>query len=317
MGRRRHNFHAAASRRNGTKLDRMLKIQNLSKTYANGVRALVDVSLEIPTGMYGLVGPNGAGKSSLMRTIATLQDPDEGTITLDGIDLVKNKAEARRILGYLPQDFGVYPKVSAEDLLDHLAVLKGVVDRTERRELVRALLRQTNLFEKRKKALGTFSGGMKQRFGIAQALIGSPKLIILDEPTAGLDPSERNRFLNYLSELGRNIVVMLSTHIVEDVADLCPQMAIINQGHVYLDGSPSALIDQLNGKVWRKQIGPHEVDDYRKSHEILSSRLSSGQRVIHVLNEGPPGDGFSAVEPDLHDVYFEALSRAGRPVDGA
>ena len=232
----------------------MLVIESLSKTYANQVRALSDVSLTIPKGMYGLLGPNGAGKSTLMRTIATLQDPDQGSITLDGLDVLANKQEARRQLGYLPQEFGVYPKESAEAMLDHFAVLKGVVDRRARREVVDALLRQVNLWEVRKQKLGGFSGGMRQRFGIAQALIGSPKLIIVDEPTAGLDPEERNRFLNLLAEIGEQVVVILSTHIVEDVTDLCPRMAIISKGQVLLHGEPLEAIRSLDGRVWRKTV---------------------------------------------------------------
>src|ERR1700742_454725 len=247
----------------------MLEVRDLSKTYSNGVHALKGVTLEIPNGMFGLLGPNGAGKSTLMRTIATLQDPDSGTVTLNGLDVLANKPEARRTLGYLPQEFGVYPKVTAEAMLDHFAVLKGVVARGERKSVVEALLRQTNLWDVRKRKLGTFSGGMRQRFGIAQALIGNPKLIIVDEPTAGLDPEERNRFLNLLAEIGENVVVILSTHIVEDVTDLCPRMAIIAQGQVLLTGAPNDTMRKLDGRVWRRAIATTEVEAYRTKHTVL------------------------------------------------
>ena len=293
----------------------MLTIRHLSKTYANGVRALRDVSLEIPRGMFGLLGPNGAGKSSLMRTIATLQDPDEGGIELDEMDLLADKQATRRILGYLPQEFGVYPKVSAEAMLEHFAVLKGVVVKSERRQLVDALLRQVNLWDVRKRKLGTFSGGMRQRFGIAQALIGEPRLIIVDEPTAGLDPEERNRFLNLLAELGERMVVILSTHIVEDVTDLCSSMAIIGQGQVLLSGEPMEAIRSLEGRVWRRSIDKAELDSYRARMNILSTRLSAGRTLLHVLADACPGEGFDAVAPDLEDVYFgrlraQAIARA-------
>lgn len=285
----------------------MLAIRNLSKTYANGVRALRDVTLDIPQGMFGLLGPNGAGKSSLMRTIATLQDPDSGTIELDGVDLLADKPATRRRLGYLPQEFGVYPKVSAEAMLDHFAVLKGAVVRGERRELVESLLRQVNLWDVRKRKLGTFSGGMRQRFGIAQALIGDPRLVIVDEPTAGLDPEERNRFLNLLAEIGERVVVILSTHIVEDVTDLCPRMAIIGQGQVLLTGEPLEAIRSLEGRVWRRTIDKTELDGYRARMNILSTRLMAGRTQIHVLADHAPGEGFMAVAPDLEDVYFGQL----------
>ncbi len=282
----------------------MLTIKALNKTYANGVQALKDVNLEIPTGLYGLLGPNGAGKSSLMRTIATLQEPDSGSIQFDGIDVLQDKEGLRRQLGYLPQDFGVYPKVSAEDLLNHFAVLKGLTRRTERKEMVDGLLRQTNLWDARKRKLGTFSGGMRQRFGIAQALLGAPKLVIVDEPTAGLDPDERNRFLNLLSEIGEQVVVMLSTHIVEDVTDLCPRMAMIVKGEVLLQGEPQAAIDMLKDKVWRKRVSKASLPDYQQRFNVLSSRLVAGQPQINVHADSQPDDGFVQVEPDLEDVYF-------------
>ena len=285
----------------------MLEIRDLSKTYANGVQALRNVSLQIPTGMFGLLGPNGAGKSSLMRTIATLQDPDSGSIQLDGLDVLANKPAARRLLGYLPQEFGLYPKVSAEAMLDHFAVLKGVVASGERKSLVEALLQQVNLWDVRKRKLGTYSGGMRQRFGIAQALIGSPKLIIVDEPTAGLDPEERNRFLNLLAEIGENVVVILSTHIVEDVTDLCPRMAIISQGRVLLSGQPAEALSALQGRVWRKAIAHSDIEACKSRLVVLSTRLSGGKTIIHVLADGLPQEGFTAVAPDLEDVYFGQL----------
>jgi ABC-type multidrug transport system ATPase subunit len=282
----------------------MLTIKALNKTYANGVQALKDVNLEIPTGLYGLLGPNGAGKSSLMRTIATLQEPDSGSIHFDGIDVLQDKEGLRRRLGYLPQDFGVYPKVSAEDLLNHFAVLKGLTQRAERKETVEGLLRQTNLWDARKRKLGTFSGGMRQRLGIAQALLGAPKLVVVDEPTAGLDPDERNRFLNLLSEIGEQVVVMLSTHIVEDVTDLCPRMAMIVKGEVLLQGEPQAAIDMLKGKVWRKRVSKAALPNYQQRFNVLSSRLVAGQPQINVHADSQPDDGFVQVEPDLEDVYF-------------
>ncbi|TAL71350.1 MAG: ABC transporter ATP-binding protein [Rhodanobacter sp.] len=285
----------------------MLSLSKLSKTYANGVRALRDVSLEIPNGMFGLLGPNGAGKSSLMRTIATLQDPDTGTITLDGMDLLADKRATRRLLGYLPQEFGVYPKVSAEAMLDHFAVLKGVTAKGERRDLVEALLRQVNLWDVRKRRLGGFSGGMRQRFGIAQALIGAPKLVIVDEPTAGLDPEERNRFLNLLAEIGERVVVILSTHIVADVTDLCQRMAILGQGQVLLAGEPHEAIRALDGRVWRRVIDKAELDTYRARMNILSTRLAAGRTLLHVLADERPDESFEAIAPDLEDVYFGRL----------
>lgn len=285
----------------------MLAIRDLSKTYPNGVRALREVTLDIPRGMFGLLGPNGAGKSTLMRTLATLQDPDSGSATLDGHDLLADKPATRRLLGYLPQEFGVYPKVTAEAMLDHFAVLKGITARGARQDLVQALLRQVNLWDVRKRRLGTFSGGMRQRFGIAQALIGEPKLVIVDEPTAGLDPEERNRFLNLLAEIGERCVVILSTHIVEDVTDLCPRMAILGQGQVLLAGEPLEAIASLEGRVWRRTIDKAELDSYRARMTILSTRLLAGRTQIHVLADGSPGEGFVAVAPDLEDVYFGRL----------
>lgn len=282
----------------------MLTIKALNKTYANGVQALKDVHLQIPTGLYGLLGPNGAGKSSLMRTIATLQEPDSGRIHFDDIDVLQDKEALRRQLGYLPQDFGVYPKVSAEDLLNHFAVLKGLTQRAERKEMVEGLLQQTNLWEARKRKLGTFSGGMRQRFGIAQALLGAPRLVIVDEPTAGLDPDERNRFLNLLAEIGEQVVVMLSTHIVEDVTDLCPRMAMIVKGEVLLQGEPQAAIELLRDKVWRKRISKSALSEYQQRFNVLSSRLVAGQPQINVHCESQPDEGFVQVEPDLEDVYF-------------
>lgn len=284
-----------------------LLIKNLSKTYSNGVKALNDVSLDIPTGMFGLLGPNGAGKSSLMRTIATLQEPDTGSITLGDLDVLREKDEVRKILGYLPQEFGVYPKVSAEVLLDHLAVLKGVSNKKERKELVESLLHKTNLWQARKKNLGGYSGGMKQRFGIAQALLSNPKLIIVDEPTAGLDPAERNRFLNLLSELGENTVVILSTHIVDDVKELCTSMAIINQGTVLYQGSPSNALDAIKGKVWRKKIEKAELEQYKEQYKVISDRLIAGKPEIHVLADANPDPSFESVEADLEDVYFSHI----------
>ena len=290
----------------------MIAIRSLQKTYSNGVRALDDISLDIPRGMFGLLGPNGAGKSSLMRTLATLQDADAGSATMDdgnggSIDMLRDKDAVRRQLGYLPQDFGVYPKVSAEDLLNHFAVLKGLTLRGERRETVDGLLKQVNLWDARKRKLGTYSGGMRQRFGIAQALLGQPRLVIVDEPTAGLDPEERNRFLNLLAEIGENVAVVLSTHIVEDVTDLCEAMAIMNQGQVLLTGRPSDAIAALEGHVWRRRIAKAELSDYQARHQVLSSRLVGGQPVIHVFSADDPGDGFERIDAGLEDVYFQRL----------
>jgi ABC-2 type transport system ATP-binding protein len=285
-----------------------LIIQNLSKTYGNGVQALKNVNLTINQGMFGLLGPNGAGKSSLMRTIATLQEADSGSIRLGEIDVLKEKDAVRKILGYLPQEFGVYPKVSAEDLLTHLAILKGITHSKERSETVKALLQKTNLYHVRKKNLGTYSGGMKQRFGIAQALLASPKLIIVDEPTAGLDPAERNRFLNLLSEIGENTIVILSTHIVDDVRELCADMAIINKGEVLYKGSPFDAINELAGKVWKKRIPKVDLESYKKNHQVISDKLVAGTPVIHVLADSRPDDAFEPVEGDLEDVYFAKIT---------
>ena len=285
-----------------------LRISHLSKTYPNGTHALRDVSLTIPPGMFGLLGPNGAGKSTLMRTIATLQEADAGSVTLGEIDVLRDKDAVRRTLGYLPQEFGVYPKVSAEDLLEHFAVLKGVTHRRERKETVRALLEQTNLYEARKKKLGGFSGGMRQRFGIAVALLGNPKLIIVDEPTAGLDPAERVRFLNLLSELGENAVVILSTHIVEDVSELCNRMAIINRGEILLETEPLAAIDAIQGKVWKRIVGRDEVERYEQAHRVISTRMLAGRTMVHVFSPARPGEGFDPVDASLEDVYFTAMA---------
>ncbi|MEE9373571.1 MAG: ABC transporter ATP-binding protein [Saprospiraceae bacterium] len=285
----------------------ILDIQNLSKTYANGVEALKKVNLSIPQGMFGLLGPNGAGKSTLMRTIATLQEPDEGTIALGDIDVLTQKDEVRKILGYLPQEFGVYPRIGAETLLNHLAVLKGITDNKERKDVVHALLHKTNLFDHRKKNLGGYSGGMKQRFGIAQALLANPRLIIVDEPTAGLDPAERNRFLNLLSDLGENTIVILSTHIVEDVKELCTNMAIIDQGAVLFTGTPTEALKNIEGKIWRRQVTKEELAEYEKTLNVISKRRSAGKPVIHVMSDLQPDGGFIAVTPDLEDVYFSEL----------
>ena len=285
----------------------MLTITSLSKTYPNGTRALRDVSLTIRRGLFGLLGPNGAGKSTLMRTLATLQAPDSGTITFDGVDVVAEPERHRRQLGYLPQDFGVYPGVSAHQLLDHLAVLKGLTDRKARREQVDTLLEQTNLWAHRKKAVSGFSGGMRQRFGIAQALLGDPRLIIVDEPTAGLDPEERNRFHNLLSEVSENIVVILSTHIVDDVRQLCPRMAILAGGEVVRAGAPATLVAELDGRVWRKTVDKAAVDGYRQRFRVISTQLFEGRTRLHVLHDGLPEAGFAPVEPGLEDVYFAIL----------
>jgi len=284
-----------------------LTITNLSKTYPNGTRALQDISLTIPTGMFGLLGPNGAGKSSLMRTLATLQDADAGSIHLGDIDVLRDKEAVRRVLGYLPQEFGMYPKVSAEELLDHFATLKGIANGRERKEVVAALLHQTNLYEVRKKYVGGYSGGMKQRFGIAQALLGNPRLIIVDEPTAGLDPAERHRFHNLLSEIGEHIIVILSTHIVSDVSDLCRHMAIINKGEVLLTGDPLSVMGALRGRIWRKVIEKAELPALQASQQVISSRLFASKTVVHVLADTAPDSGYEAVDPDLEDVYFSEI----------
>lgn len=284
-------------------------ISGLSKTYPNGVKALRNVSLSIGNNMFGLLGPNGAGKSTLMRTVATLQDPDSGTIHLDSLDVLSQKNEVRKVLGYLPQEFGVYPKMSAIDMLNHLAVMKGVRSTAERREMIDALLQQTNLWDVRKKALSTFSGGMKQRFGIAQALLGNPRLIIVDEPTAGLDPAERNRFLNLLSSIGREATVILSTHIVDDVRELCPRMAIMAGGELLLEGAPADTLAALEGKIWSKVVSrDDELRALESRMHIISTHLTGGQHEIRVYSDSDPGDGFRAVESDLEDAYFLNLS---------
>jgi len=285
-----------------------LTIQNISKTYPNGVEALKNVSLEIGNGMFGLLGPNGAGKSTLMRTIAALQDSDEGTIIVGDIDVSKDKQSLREILGYLPQEFGVYPKISANDLLDHLAVMKGITDSKQRKEVVESLLHQTNLWEAKDQKLGTYSGGMKQRFGIAQALIGDPKLIIVDEPTAGLDPMERNRFHNLLSEIGENVIVILSTHIVDDVSDLCNNMAIILNGEVHLVGEPIQLIKKLDQKVWKGLIEKSELVEIEKENDVISSRLYLGKVQVRIFSESPMQNGFESVNPEIEDLYFATIN---------
>ncbi|MES2130601.1 MAG: ABC transporter ATP-binding protein [Pseudomonadota bacterium] len=287
-----------------------LRIRNLSKTYANGVVALDKVSLTIPTGMFGLLGPNGAGKSTLMRTLATLQECDSGSVFLDELDVLDEKDEIRRLLGYLPQDFGVYPKVTAYELLDHFAQLKGLSNQARRREVVDGLLQQTNLFDVRHQRLGGFSGGMRQRFGIAQALLGDPQLIIVDEPTAGLDPQERVRFHNLLSDISEDKTVLLSTHIVSDVADLCSNMAIINKGHVLLTGEPQKLIEAIDGKIWARVVAKQDLAMYQREHAVISTRLLSGRTLIHVYADLDPGDDFDAIPGDLEDVYFATI--AGR-----
>ncbi len=295
----------------------MLELKNVTHVYSNGTRALNNVSLAVPKGMFGLLGPNGAGKSTLMRTVATLQTPTEGSIVCGDIDVLKNPEKLRETLGYLPQDFGVYPRVSAYDMLDHMAVLKGVASSAERKDTVETLLAQTNLWDVRKKAIAGFSGGMRQRFGIAQALIGNPQLIIVDEPTAGLDPEERNRFLNLLAEIGENVVVILSTHIVEDVADLCPKMAVIVQGEIKLEGAPKDLIKKARGTVWAKTIERADLAAAKDKHEVISTRLFAGQTIVHILSDTDPGDGFEKVDGGLEDVYFSTLAQSRRTVPSA
>jgi ABC-2 type transport system ATP-binding protein len=285
-----------------------LEISGLSKTYPNGVQALRDVSLTIPPGMFGLLGPNGAGKSTLMRTLATLQEADAGTARIGDVDVLRDKDAVRRMLGYLPQDFGVYPKVSAEELLDHLAQLKGIDGKATRRDVVATLLKQTNLYDVRKKALGGFSGGMRQRFGIAQALLGNPRLIIVDEPTAGLDPEERVRFHNLLADIGENVIVILSTHIVSDVSDLCAQTAIINKGRVLLTGEPLALTRALEGRIWQKAVSRGELEAARAAWPVISTRLLAGRTLVNVVSDGAPATGFAPVEATLEDVYFAAIT---------
>ncbi|MCA2982286.1 MAG: ABC transporter ATP-binding protein [Gemmatimonas sp.] len=287
-----------------------LRIDAIAKTYPNGVRALHNISLTIPPGMFGLLGPNGAGKSSLMRTIATLQPPDSGSIRFRDVDVLREPERLRAQLGYLPQEFGLYPNMPAEAILDHFATLKGVVNPGERKDLVAMLLQQVNLYDVRKKSVGGYSGGMKQRLGIAIALAGSPKLLIVDEPTAGLDPTERNRFLNLLADIGEDVVVILSTHIVEDVRELCSQMAIINKGQVVVQGEPERIIDEVRGRIWRRTVPRAQTEAYRQQYQVISTRLAAGNTVLHVYAETNPGDGFVAVEPDLEDVYFHRLAEA-------
>jgi ABC-2 type transport system ATP-binding protein len=286
-----------------------LKITDLSKTYSNGLKALNNINLEINSGMFGLLGPNGAGKSSLMRTISTLQEADSGSIMLDDLDMLKKKDEVRKLLGYLPQDFGFYPKVSAWDMINHFAILKGIDNPKERKEVCEALLNQTNLWEARKRNIGDYSGGMRQRFGIAQALLGNPKLVIVDEPTAGLDPMERNRFHNLLSEIGENIIVILSTHIVEDVRNLCSNMAIMNQGQVLLYGKPTQAIDDMKGKIWVKLIDKEQIEEHRKNFRVISTKVVEGKIQVHVYHESQPDASFSAVTADLEDVYFATITK--------
>jgi ABC-2 type transport system ATP-binding protein len=287
-----------------------LQIQNLSKTYSNGVHALNDVTLTIPLGMFGLLGPNGAGKSTLMRTIATLQQPDSGTIRFGDIDVLHDKQKVRETLGYLPQEFGVYPNVSAERLLEHFAVLKGIANRKARKEVVSALLQQTNLYDVRKKKLGGYSGGMRQRFGVAVALLSNPTLIIVDEPTAGLDPAERVRFLNLLSVIGEGAVVILSTHIVDDVSELCNRMAIINKGRILLEGEPLSTIESLRGRVWKRVIDRSELAGIEGEHRVISTKLLAGRTLVHVCEDSKPGSEWNEVEPDLEDVYFNTMVAA-------
>lgn len=285
-----------------------LKITNLSKTYSNGLKALNNINLEIGSGMFGLLGPNGAGKSSLMRTIATLQEADSGTITLGNIDVVKQKDEVRKVLGYLPQDFGFYPKVSAWDIINHFAILKGIADPKERKEICEALLNQTNLFEARKRNIGDYSGGMRQRFGIAQALLGNPKLVIVDEPTAGLDPMERNRFHNLLSEIGENVIVILSTHIVDDVRNLCSNMVIMNQGTILLSGKPSQTIENMKGKIWMKMIDKEQLAEHKSIYKVISTKVVEGKIQVHVFSENQPDTAFLPMHADLEDVYFATIT---------
>jgi ABC-type multidrug transport system ATPase subunit len=285
-----------------------LTIKNLSKTYPNGVKALDNINIEIHNGMFGLLGPNGAGKSSLMRTLATLQEADSGSAFLDDIDILNQPDELRKVLGYLPQEFGVYPRITAEQLLDHMAILKGITKKSERKEIVKYLLDKVNLYDKRTKAIKGFSGGMKQRVGIAQALIGDPKLIIVDEPTAGLDPSERNRFYNLLADVGEKVVVILSTHIVDDVRELCTNMAIMNLGEIVFQGAPQTAIEDLSGKVYQKIVKREELDEYAKQYSIISNKMVGGRPLIHVFSEANPGDGFESVQPNLEDVFFSKIN---------
>ncbi|MDN3644011.1 ABC transporter ATP-binding protein [Lutimonas halocynthiae] len=284
-----------------------LQIKNLSKTYPNGVKAIDGISIKITNGMFGLLGANGAGKSSLMRTIASLQEPSEGSIIFNDVDIISNPQYVRENLGYLPQEFGVYPKISAEKLLNHLAILKGILDKKERKNQVNALLQQVNLYQHRKKSVYTFSGGMRQRFGIAQALLANPQLIIVDEPTAGLDPEESNRFLNLLSEIGENVIVILSTHIVEDVKNLCPKMAILAHGEIISEGNPRELVASIEGKIWTKIIPKANLDVYKKTFDVISTKLVSGETQIRVLSDNKPEAGFEMITPNLEDYYFTTL----------
>lgn len=286
-----------------------LQIANVSKTYGNGLKALSNINLEIGKGMFGLLGPNGAGKSTLMRTIATLQDPDGGSIMLGNINVLKQKDELRKVLGYLPQDFGFYPKVSAVDLLTHFAVLKGITHKAERKQIVDALLQQTNLYEARKRNVSDYSGGMRQRFGIAQALLGNPQLVIVDEPTAGLDPMERNRFHNLLSEIGEQVIVILSTHIVDDVKNLCNKMVVMNKGTIMYQGTPKDAVNSVNGKIWQKAIDKNEFNEYKQQMQVISSHMSHGKLLVHVYAESRPGEGFELVDAGLEDVYFSTITK--------
>ncbi|MBB6327037.1 ABC-type multidrug transport system ATPase subunit [Algoriphagus iocasae] len=292
----------------------ILSIKNLSKTYPNGVQALNDISLEIPQGMFGLLGPNGAGKSTLMRTISTLQDADSGSIMLDEINVLEDKQSVREKLGYLPQDFGLYPRISAEVMLDHIAQMKGIGNKSDRKILVESLLQKVNLYKDRKKGLGTYSGGMRQRFGIAQALVGNPSLIIVDEPTAGLDPSERNRFYNLLSEIGENTIVILSTHIVEDVNTLCSNMAIICKGEVLMQGKPKDGIATVQGRIYQKSIDKGDLESYRSDYNLISTKLIEGKLSLRIESETDPGNGFVPVPADLEDVYFSYISKKVDPI---
>ena len=285
-----------------------LTLKNISKTYPNGVQALKNISLEIPKGMYGLLGPNGAGKSTLMRIIATLQDPDEGEISLGNINALKQKERIRELLGYLPQEFGLYSKARAEDLLNHFAILKGIINSSDRKKIVETLLKQTNLWDVKRQKVGGFSGGMKQRFGVAIALLGNPKLMIVDEPTAGLDPAERVRFLNLLSEVGENSVVILSTHIVEDVSELCTRMAIIDKGEILLETEPLKAVKQLEGKVWNKIITRDQLSEIESKHQVISTKLQSGRTLVRIYSETNPGADFHREKPSLEDVYFSAMT---------
>jgi ABC-2 type transport system ATP-binding protein len=286
-----------------------LQISNLNKVYSNGVKALNNINLTLNKGMFGLLGPNGAGKSTLMRTIAALQDPDSGSIHLGDIDVIHQKNELRKVLGYLPQDFGFYPKVSGVDLLNHFAVLKGITDKKQRREIVDGLLQQTNLYEARKRNVSEYSGGMRQRFGIAQALLGNPKLIIVDEPTAGLDPMERNRFHNILSEIGEQVIVILSTHIVDDVKTLCNQMVVMNGGTILMEGTPAQAVASVQGRIWHKAINKEELNDVRVRLKVISHHIAEGKMMVHVLSDSKPDDGFEQTEATLEDVYFSTITK--------